>query len=124
MGERLPWEFRVVEADELQVDVDGPVMLEHREGVFVHSFKCRACRLEFQLFSWVRDRHHAADVHCPECGRLGRKLHWMLPVNDSAEFGSGREIYQLNPHPNSGGLMEDSDTQSPWGPDVGDAGGG
>lgn len=84
-------------------NLDGPVMLADRTGVYVHSFKCRHCRLEFQLFSWLDDRHTSARVFCPECGLAGRKLHWIATVNEAPEFlgGSGREIFRLNPHPGS-----------------------
>jgi DNA-directed RNA polymerase subunit RPC12/RpoP len=70
----------------------------------VHSFKCLACRLEFQLFSWLDDRHTASNVACPECGRIGGpKLHWIATLNESPEFGFGgaREIFQFNPRPGS-----------------------
>ena len=117
MSDRLPWGPRIIEADGLQVNVDGPVMLEDRQGIVVHSFKCRICRLELQLYSWVRDRHTAINVACPQCGHVGgRKLHWMTPVNESRAFGSGTKIHDLNPHPYSGGLLADSDISGPWGP--------
>ncbi len=122
MSDRLPWKYRIVEADSLKVNVGGPVMLEDRQGVFVHSFKCRNCRLEFQLYSWVRDRHTATNVVCPECGHIGgRKLHWMTPVNESCAFESGTEIYNLSPYPYSGGLLADSDISGTWGPGPDDA---
>ena len=84
-------------------DLEGPVMLADRTGVYVHSFKCRACRLEFQVFSWVDDRHSSALVFCPECATSGRKLHWISTINESPMFmaGSGREIFRLNPYPGS-----------------------
>lgn len=112
----MPWRHEVREVEDLEVNLDGPVMLGDREGVFVHSFKCRVCRLEFQLFSWRRERHMVETTFCPECGTRGRKLHWRLPVNESPAFGSGTEIYRLNPYPHSGGFVDDSDLTGDWGP--------
>ena len=88
----------------------GPVMLADRTGVYVHSFKCRVCRLEFQLSSWVDDRHTAQSVWCPECGhRGGRKLHHIVTVNERSTFTAGPgEIYQINPYRGSS-LLSDSE---------------
>ena len=86
------------------ISLEGAVILADRTGVYVHAFKCRNCRLEFQLFSWLDDRHSASSVHCPECGSVGGgKLHWIATVNESTEFwsGSGREIFEISRHPRS-----------------------
>jgi len=75
-----------------------PVGAEDREGVFVHAFKCRRCGLEFQLYSWRRDRHKVGGVFCPECGEQTPMLHWRTCVNESKEVGrqdEDGEIYKL-----------------------------
>src|SRR3972149_5876302 len=63
----------------------SPVGLKDREGVFVHAFKCRRCLLEFQLYSWRRDRHKVGQVFCPECGERTRMLHWRAGLDASPE---------------------------------------
>jgi hypothetical protein len=76
------------------------VTAEQREGVFVHAFKCLKCRLEFQVYSWRRDRHRVGRVFCPECGEQTPMLHWRTCVNESKEPASREdsdwEIYKLN----------------------------
>jgi hypothetical protein len=91
--------------------VQRPVGVEDREGVFVHAFKCRDCRLEFQLYSWKRDRHRVGEVYCPECGRATRMLHWRACVNPSRTPGgpeSATEIYSLTTRFPGFELMADS----------------
>jgi len=115
---RAPGDVVMMHVDDLApfVNLDGPVMLADRTGVYVHSFKCLACRLEFQLFSWLDDRHTASNVTCPECGKAGGlKLHWIATLNESSDFGFGgaREIFQLNPRPGSILVEEEPDAGPP-----------
>lgn len=89
-----------------------PVGVEDREGVFVHAFKCRVCGLEFQLYSWRRDRHKVGSVFCPECGEQTPMLHWRTCVNESKELGrqdEEGEIYKLTTRFPNFILMDDSD---------------
>lgn len=66
-----------------------------REGVYAHSFKCRNCALEFVLFSWQANRHTADTVTCPECGTVGRYLHFRTTLTENPKFqiNSPAEIY-------------------------------
>jgi hypothetical protein len=87
----------------------GPVTLQDRQGVFVHSFKCSICDLEFVVFSWRADRHRVGVTFCPECGERTPMLHWRAQASDSLDFqtdGTGLEIYQMCP-PLEGALMDD-----------------
>ncbi|HEY4686400.1 MAG TPA: hypothetical protein VII57_10195 [Dehalococcoidia bacterium] len=89
----------------------SPVGLKDREGVFVHAFKCRRCLLEFQLYSWRRDRHKVGQVFCPECGERTRMLHWRTCLNESRELTSqegAQEIYNLTTRFPGFVLMDDS----------------
>jgi hypothetical protein len=82
-----------------------------REGVFVNAFKCRVCGLEFQLYSWKRDRHRVGSVFCPECGEKTPMLHWRTCVNESTEVGSREddwEIYKMTTRFPGFILVEDS----------------
>ena len=90
-------------------DLDGPVMLADREGVFIHSFKCRECRLEFMVFSWLPNRHRVGVTFCPECGRQTPMLHRRATVNELHQFTlhGTNEIYGLSSRPDSM-LMSDS----------------
>jgi len=96
------------------VNIEGPVMLKDREGVFAHSFKCVECRLEWALFSWRRDRHRVGNVYCPECGRQTRMLHWRSTFSssrtmilDDSRLGESVEIYDVVPVGDAD-LMDDS----------------
>ena len=94
----------------------GPVTLAHREGVFAHSFKCGICDLEFVLFSWMRHRHTAHTVTCPECGVITPMIHWLATLSTSPTFTdttNATEIYDLIPC-GPGEMMDD--TQPP--PDI------
>ncbi len=87
------------------------VRVEEREGVFVHAFKCRSCGLEFQLYSWRRDRHKVGQVFCPECGEQTPMLHWRTCVNQSKQVGRQEEdweIYKLTTRFPGFVLMDDS----------------
>lgn len=90
----------------------GPVRLQDREGVFVHAFKCLKCRLEFQVYSWRRDRHRVGRVYCPECGERTPMLHWRTCVNESKQQASREEgaweIYNLTVRFPDFILMDDS----------------
>jgi len=87
----------------------GPVTLQDRQGVFVHSFKCSICDLEFVVFLWRADRHWVGSTFCPECGDRTPMLHWRAQASSSLEFcsdGPGLEIYQMCPSLD-GALMDD-----------------
>jgi hypothetical protein len=89
----------------------GAVPPEEREGVFVHAFKCRRCGLEFQLYSWRRDRHKVGETFCPECGEPTPMLHWRTCVNESRNIGRQEEeweIYKLTTRFPGFVLMDDS----------------
>ena len=96
----LPTSMQWLPLKELIQHPAGPVGLDDREGVFAHSFKCSACQLEFVLMSWRRSRHRAANTYCPECGRLGEKMHWRACLSESQEFvddGTSVEIFNMIP---------------------------
>lgn len=90
-------------------DLVGPVMLEDREGVFIHTFKCRICRLEFMVFSWLADRHRVGTTFCPECGQRTPMLHKRATVNECPGFtlDGQTEIFGLSSRRDSL-LMSDS----------------
>lgn len=94
-------------------DLDGPVMLEDREGVFIHSFKCRVCRVEFMVFSWLPNRHRVGITFCPECGRQTSMLHRRATVNERPDFtlNGTNEIFGLSSRPDSL-YMSDSEPRS------------
>ena len=46
----------------MPVKAPGPVTLQDRQGVFVHSFKCSICDLEFMVFSWRANRHRVGST--------------------------------------------------------------
>jgi len=82
----------------LAVKKPGPMTLEDRQGVWVHSFKCSICDLEFALFSWLPNRHGVGHTSCPECGQKTPMLHWRAQTSASPAFGGdGTEIYQMSP---------------------------
>ena len=88
----------------------GPVTLQQRQGVWVHSFKCSVCDLEFVLFSWLPDRHRVGRTFCPECGQQTPMMHWLGQASDSPAFqsqGPGTEIFQMSPLLD-GPMLEDS----------------
>lgn len=84
-------------------DTSGGVQLADREGVFAHSFKCRACTLHFVLFSWSLSRHNGDTIRCPECRNTGTTgfLHRITQLSTSTRFtlASEREpeIYDVWP---------------------------
>ena len=80
-----------------------------RQGLFIHTFKCEACSLEFAIFSWRPDRHTVVNTACPECHRVTQKVHWMSTVADSPgqRFGEGPEIFNYSPVGPDPRLMED-----------------
>lgn len=84
--------------------------LSERQGLFIHSFKCLDCSLEFALFSWWPDRHSVVNTACPECGRVTQKSHWLARVSDNPRqaFGQGPEIFHYSPVGPSPRLMADS----------------
>lgn len=85
--------------------------LEDREGVFVHSFKCMNCSLEFSVFSWWPNRHTVVNTACPECQAITQKLHWLAQFSDSREMvldDSSPEIFHLSPIGSQAQLQADS----------------
>ena len=102
--------FTSAETAAMARKIPGPVTLADREGVFVHSFKCSVCDLEFALFSGRANRHVVGRTCCPECGVPTPMLHWRGQTSWSVEFDGdplGAEIYQLCP-PVDGPLLDDS----------------
>jgi hypothetical protein len=99
-----------------------------RQGLFIHTFQCMACSLEFAIFSWWPDRHTVVNTTCPECHRITQKSHWMSIVADNPKqrFGEGPEIFHYSPAGPEPRLMADSSLftglpeQDPWAgwPDV------
>jgi len=81
-----------------------------RQGLFIHTFKCEACSLEFAIFSWWPDRHTVVSTACPECQRVTRKAHFMSTVSDNRvqRFGEGPEIFHYSPVGPDPRLMADS----------------
>ena len=80
----------------------GPVTLEQREGVFIHSFRHRKCGLKFLVYSWQATRHDAQNVCCPECGERGAMEHYRVTANESREFSlapGAAEIFWLTQWP-------------------------
>jgi DNA-directed RNA polymerase subunit RPC12/RpoP len=98
-----------VPVDSVELSKMGPVGLDKREGVFVHSFKCGNCKLEFVLFSWVANRHRVGETMCPECGRRRPMVHWRAIVSESPTFDpeAQNEIFRLHPWPSSR-VMDDT----------------
>jgi hypothetical protein len=82
-------------------DTGGGVQLADREGVFAHSFRCRACTLRFVLFSWSLTRHTPTSIVCPECGSSGGFLHKITLLSESRTFSlapdRATEIYDVWP---------------------------
>jgi hypothetical protein len=70
-----------------------------RQELFIHTFKCQACSLEFTIFSWWPDRHTVVNTACPECRRVTQKSHCMSSVADNPAqcFGEGPEIFHYSP---------------------------
>jgi len=81
-----------------------------RQGLFIHTFKCEACSLEFAIFSWWPDRHTVVNTACPECQRVTRKAHFMSTVSDNPvqQFGEGPEIFHYSPVGPDTRIMADS----------------
>jgi hypothetical protein len=105
----VPATFSAEDIAKMPVKQPGPVTLQDRQGVFVHSFKCSICDLEFVVFSWRADRHRVGSTFCPECGERTPMLHWRAQASESLEFqtdSAGLEIYQMCPAL-EGGLMDD-----------------
>jgi len=108
---RVPSDLGWMRVSDLpEPDLIGPVMLADREGVFIHSFKCRDCRLEFAVFSWLANRHRVGVTFCPECGERTPMLHKRATVNESPTFtlDGTNEIFGLWSRPGSF-RMSDSD---------------
>ena len=81
-----------------------------RQGLFIHTFQCMACSLEFAIFSWWPDRHTVVNTACPECHRITQKSHWVSTVADNPKqrFGEGPEIFHYSPFGPDPQLMADS----------------
>jgi len=81
-----------------------------RQGLFIHTFQCQACSLEFAIFSWWPDRHTVVNTACPECRRITQKSHWMSTVadNPAQRLGEGPEIFHYSPVGPDPRIMADS----------------
>lgn len=112
MTQEPDFEAEVVEVDpaDLLPSVSSFAPMEERQGVFIHSFKCLDCSLEFATFSWWPDRHTVVDTACPECCRVTQKSHWLATVSDYPRqaFGEGPEIFHYSPVGPDPRLMADS----------------
>lgn len=101
MQEQPEIAMEIVEVDPttLTASVKSFAPLSERQGVFIHSFKCLECSLEFALFSWWPDRHTVVNTVCPECGRVTQKSHWLATVDSTPgqAFGEGPDIYNWSP---------------------------
>ncbi|MCJ7709781.1 MAG: hypothetical protein MUQ32_03025, partial [Chloroflexi bacterium] len=100
----IPSDLWTIHVSDLpEPNLAGPVMLADREGVFIHSFKCKACRLEFVVFSWLPNRHRVGVTFCPECGERTPMLHRRATVNESEDFtfNGTNEIFGLSSRPDS-----------------------
>ena len=97
-----------LDPNELSTSI-APAAYRPREGLFIHTFQCMACSLEFATFSWWPDRHTVINTACPECQRITQKSHWMATVSDTPglTFGQGPEIHQWSPVGPDPKLMSD-----------------
>lgn len=102
-------EMPVEQLQQMAKKAPGPVTLSDREGVYVHSFKCGICALEFMLLSWVSNRHRVGEVYCPECGKATPMLHLRAIISESEEMdvAAPNEIFRRWPWPGSQ-MMDDS----------------
>lgn len=93
----------------LQPSIESFAPYLERQGLFIHTFKCDACSLEFAIFSWWPDRHTVVNTACPECTRITQKSHWMSTVSamPGQAFGQGPEIYHYSPVGPDPKLMSD-----------------
>ena len=93
----------------LQPSIQSFAPYQERQGLFIHTFKCEACSLEFAIFSWWPDRHTVVNTACPECLRITRKAHWMSTVADepTQNFGERPEIFNYSPAGPDPRLMPD-----------------
>ena len=105
-------EFRIEEVDpaDLQPSIQSFAPFSERQGLFVHTFQCEACSLEFAIFSWWPDRHTVVNTACPECHRVTPKSHFMSTISDipGQAFGQGPEIYHYSPVGPDPKIMMDS----------------
>ena len=106
----------------LQSSIKSFAPYQERQGLFIHTFKCEACSLEFAIFSWWPDRHTVVNTACPECHRITPKAHWMSTVADdpAQRFGEGPEIFHHSPAGPDPKLMSDCSlfTGLPEEPDI------
>ena len=103
-------EIEEVDPASLRPSVTNFAALDQRKGVFVHSFKCLDCSLEFSVFSWWPDRQTVVNTACPECCRVTQKTHWRADISTTpgAAFGEGPEIYDYTPVGKDARLQTDS----------------
>ena len=108
------FEFSIEEIDPatIQPSMQSFAPFSERQGLFIHTFKCEACSLEFAGFSWWPDRHAVVNTACPECQQVTRKMHFMSTVTaePGQGFGAGPEIYQFSPAGPNPQLMADCST--------------
>lgn len=105
----IPMEIAEVDPATLTASVKSSAPLSKRQGLFIHSFKCQDCSLEFAIFSWWPDRHTVVNTACPECGRVTQKSHWLSTVSGmpGQAFGKGPEIFHYSPVGPDPKLMSD-----------------
>lgn len=104
-------EIKDADPGTLKPSIANFASLEFREGVFVHSFKCMNCSLEFAVFSWWPDRHSVVNTACPECQEVTQKIHWLAQFSDSREMvldDSSTEIFHLSPIGSQAQVQADS----------------
>lgn len=118
------FESRIEDVDpaSLQPSIQSFAPFSERQGLFIHTFRCMACSLEFAIFSWWPDRHTVVNTACPECHRITQKSHFMSTVSDTPgqAFGQGPEIYHYSPVGPDPAVMLDSSLftglpeEDPW----------
>ena len=98
-----------VNPESLQPSITSFAPFVQRQGLFIHTFQCMACSLEFAIFSWWPDRHTVVNTACPECRRITQKSHWMATVSDTPgpTFGQGPEVHHYSPVGPNPKLMPD-----------------
>ena len=108
-GARYETSLEEVDPATLQPSIQSFAPYQERQGLFIHTFKCEACSLEFAIFSWWPDRHTVVNTACPECLRITRKAHWMSMVADepTQNFGERPEIFNYSPAGPDPRLMPD-----------------
>lgn len=99
-----------IDPSELLPSVRNFADYTQRQGLFIHTFQCLNCSLEFAVFSWWADRHTVVNTACPECCRITQKTHWCADIRTTpgTAFGDGPEIFDFSPVGESARIMPDS----------------